>query len=123
MVFKPHVCITVECDGGCRGGGYEEEGPYHFADRDAAIAWCRTNDWVITDAQQLCPDCARKADCQATGHQWDDHWLDHEHRGVTWRTRLCDHCCVDDYDPPQEQVWVQLSAADIVQTADGREAS
>lgn len=116
MAFKDHACVTVECDGGCEGGGYDEA-PYHFDGRDAAMQWCRANDWVITDSQHLCRECALKADCAATDHQWDEQWFDHEYRGVTWRTQSCDHCGEQGYDPPHEQVYVQLTAADIVEQA------
>lgn len=113
MAIESHACITITCDGGCENGGYEEA-PYHFDSRDAAVDWCRANDWVITDTRQLCPDCSRKADCTATGHQWSGDWLDHERAGVRWSTRCCEHCYADDWNPPREQVWVQLKAADII---------
>ena len=58
------------------------------------------NSIVFTSDRAICSSCARKADCAATGHQWDV-WRDGgDVAGVPYRTRWCDHCGDTEYDPP-----------------------
>lgn len=105
MSFTEHTCVSVTCDG-CEEPLGHDDGITHFGSRDEAIAYatnsiwgddCR---WVFTSDRAICSSCARKADCAATGHQWDV-WRDGgDVAGVPYRTRWCDHCGDTEYDPP-----------------------
>lgn len=115
MPISEHRCVTVTCDG-C-GDGWDE-GPWHFTSEKEATDYLAAAGWVVTPRRILCNDCARVADCEATGHQYTDaSWLDHERSGVRFRSRNCDHCGAVDYDPPWRELKALSDAAAIIDAA------
>jgi hypothetical protein len=113
MGFAEETCITVRCDGGCRHGGWDEGGPFHFPSRDKAAQWLRDHGWIVSD-RVLCEGCAARAECEATGHRYPDQWLTFDRKGVQWRERYCDHCMQVEHDPPFEQLKVLSDAAQVL---------
>lgn len=115
MAFRDHTCVSVLCDN-C-GDEWWEEGAPHFDDRDEATTYLKKSGWLLTDNQTLCADCSRKADCDTTGHQYDDDWKSREHMGIPYRVRYCEHCQGTDYDPPWDDLMVLSGAALVVDRA------
>lgn len=99
MTIQEHSCVTALCDD-C-GDGWDE-GPWHFDSRKELLKALASYDWVVGD-RILCRSCSDKADCAATGHQWDE-WEDREMEGVPYRSRWCEHCCHTETDPPFQQL-------------------
>lgn len=114
MSFAEETCVTVKCDGNCQHNGWSEDGPYHFANREKAEKYLRDHGWLITGNRVLCEGCAARAECEATGHQYDGNWHQRETKGVQWRQRYCGHCDATDYDPPFEQLKVLSDAAMVI---------
>lgn len=114
MSFAEETCITVRCDGNCQHDGWSESGPVHFDSRDNATQWLQRHGWLIVGDRMLCENCASRAECETTGHQYPDNWLTFNRRGVQWRERYCDHCTTTDYDPPYEQLRALSDAAQVL---------
>ncbi|MER7331806.1 MULTISPECIES: hypothetical protein [unclassified Micromonospora] len=107
MSFETKTCVVITCDGGC--GGPWEDGIPHFDSEDQAVAYARSQEWVVTGTRALCPRCAHEADCKQTGHQWSD-WRDEELHGVPFQRRWCDHCGDADYNPPYKVLRLKFQA-------------
>jgi hypothetical protein len=100
MSFAEHSCHTAVCDQ-CDDGW--EEGPWHFDSRDALLKEILDYGWLVTEEKILCQQCAKEADCAATGHQWDE-WEDREMERVPYKSRWCEHCGHTETDPPFRQL-------------------
>ncbi len=124
MGFAEQTCVTIKCDGNCQHEGWSEDGPYHFDSREDAERYLRERcRWLIVGDRALCENCAARAECEATSHQYDDDWSPREIKGVRWRQRDCQRCDEVDYDPPYEQLKVLSDAArviDAVQVDEGQ---
>src|SRR4051794_11421606 len=100
MSFTCHTCVVPTCD--TCGDGWGEDGAWHFATTDEALAYLRSNQWIVTEHRLVCQICAIKADCDATGHQHQS-WESNTVNGVVYRQRLCEHCGGTEYQPPFEE--------------------
>lgn len=114
-MIQVKVCYELVCDRDCNGRGWDDSTP-HFDTRDEAVAYARSAGFVVVGDRALCQSCAADADCEATGHQWDewDEWDDKTLYGVAYRHRWCAHCGAGGYDPPAAELGVLLDAARIV---------
>lgn len=99
MTIQEHSCFSALCDE-C-GDGWDE-GPWHFDSREELLKSLAGYGWVAAD-RILCQGCAREADCEATGHRWED-WEDRQMEGVPYRSRCCEHCTGTETDPPFEHL-------------------
>jgi hypothetical protein len=114
MTIARHSCVTAVCDS-C-GDGWED-GPWHFGSAAEALNYLRRGEWLVTDGLLLCPDCALRADCEATGHQYSE-WRPAVMEGVPFQERSCGHCCRAEYDPPFAQLSNLLHVARTVNQLD-----
>ena len=114
LVIRTTTCYTLTCDRGCEYGGWGDDGPFHFDTEAAAVDYAKKCGFVIVGDLMLCEDCAAKADCAATGHQWGNWWEPRQMEGVTYRTRYCEHCDASDHDPPWRELVTLVDAARIV---------
>lgn len=117
MSFAETICVTITCDGNCQHGGWNEGGPFHFESREKAEQYVRRQGWLVTDSRVLCEGCVSRAECEATGHQFEGDWHEIETKGVRYRKRYCSHCDHAVYDPPFEQLAVLSAAARVVDGA------
>jgi hypothetical protein len=108
-MIRVHSCVSALCDD-C-GDGWDE-GPWHFETLDELNKTLKDYGWVVSE-RVLCSDCARKADCATTGHQWDD-WHPRTHDGVTYLYRDCEHCMRPETDPPFPELSALMHAARTV---------
>ena len=108
-MIQPVSCFTLTCDGreGCDPW---QEGAWHFDSAEAVLEYARSNGWLVAGNRTLCPDCARRADCAATGHRFGE-WHEREMRGVPYRTRTCEHCDESEYAPSWRELCLLMHAA------------
>jgi hypothetical protein len=115
MAFVEHQCVSLTCDGCDDPWDEEDVGTPHFASREEAVTFAAGRDWVIVGDSMRCRDCARKADCAATGHQYHD-WQEVAQAGmIPYRRRWCEHCNGTDFDPPFAELSLFYHAEQAIQ--------
>ncbi|BBH71149.1 hypothetical protein ACTI_78340 [Actinoplanes sp. OR16] len=112
MPMTEQTCVIVVCD--TCGNGWDDDSAWHFDTAEEAETYLRGQEWTVTDEQVVCPDCAKRADCERTGHQHGPWSEPNTLNGVTYRTRFCAHCHSSDYDPPRQQLNELLHLARMV---------
>jgi len=109
-VIGEHQCFVIACEGKPDCDPWDD-GILHFDSEADALNWAAANGWLAVGGRHLCPNCAREADCAATGHQYGP-WSEPIVRyGVAWRRRTCEHCMDTDTDPPFEELSLLMNAA------------
>lgn len=100
-MIRTVTCLVVECDD-CGTVNYDDDGSGtpHYNTIEEARKYL--DDWTFTD-RQVCPGCATKVLCEATGHDWGEwlacRWTNPQHplrEHVCEERRYCDrhHCGV-----------------------------
>ncbi|MCX5070927.1 hypothetical protein OOJ91_34325 [Micromonospora lupini] len=102
--FMIVTSVEVQCSGGCPAP-YGAGEPPLFETIDDAIRILRDMCWVFVGNRALCPGCAAAADCAVTGHQWTG-WTKDMVEGLPCEQRTCQHCAVQEYDPPLAELEV-----------------
>jgi hypothetical protein len=102
MALKYQTCVIPTCD--TCGGGWGDEGDWHFDSVNEALAQLPKLEWLVNGEQLMCPDCALKADCAVTCHQYGP-WEEFN----TFRRRRCEHCDDVEFDPPYEQLAIDVN--------------
>lgn len=108
-MIQVSACFHLTCDGSEDCDPWEDGTP-HFPSVEEALAHARSYGWVIVGDKAMCRDHAAKADCAATGHQYNE-WSAREMYGVAHRTRCCEHCNTTEYDPPFHELSLLVHAA------------
>jgi hypothetical protein len=110
-VIERIVCFTLTCDDGCEYP-WGDDGPWHLTSPENAIEAARIQGWLIVGDLTVCPDCAARRECAATGHQYPENWTPMFSSGVSWRYRSCGHCDNTVHDPPWDELVVLMDAAE-----------